>query len=86
MTHALKTWPDFFKQVQDGIKSFELRKNDRDYKLGDQLLLQEYDPKTDKYTGQEWKGEITYVFSDEKFGLKKGYVLLGIKENGIHSN
>lgn len=81
MTHALKTWPNFFKAVKDGSKRFELRKNDRDFKLGDSLLLQEYDPVLKKYSGQEWEGSVSYVFSDESFGLKKGYVLLGIKDN-----
>jgi len=80
MTHALKTWPEFFEQVVRGLKSFELRKNDRDYKLGDDILLQEYDQKVGKFTGNEWKGEITYVFDNESFGLKKGYILLGITE------
>lgn len=80
MTHALKTWPLFFKSVKDGTKQFELRKNDRQFKLGDTLLLQEYNPQEKKYTGEEWEGTIIYVFSDESFGLKKGYVLLGIKE------
>lgn len=83
MTHALKTWPEFFQKVKSGIKSFELRKNDRDFKLGDSLLLQEYNPETKKYTGEEWEGEITYVFSDEAFGLKKGYILLGIQPKYI---
>jgi hypothetical protein len=80
MTHALKTWPTFFKDVESGLKSFEIRKADRNFQLGDTLLLQEFDPEKKSYTGQEWQGHITYVFTDEAFGLKKGYVLLGIKE------
>mgnify|MGYP000122885120 FL=1 len=80
MTHALKTWPEFYEQVEKGLKSFELRKNDRNYKLGDDLILQEYNPEKKEYTGKEWKGTISYVFDNEAFGLKKGFILLGIKE------
>ncbi len=81
MTHALKTWPEFFKRVENGQKPFELRKNDRDYKEGDKVLLQEFDHNTGKYTGKELERRITYVlFNAEKFGLKKGYVILGLEE------
>lgn len=37
--HELKTWPDFFRDVADGRKKFEIRKDDRDYKVGDLLRL-----------------------------------------------
>lgn len=81
MTHALKTWPQYFEQVESGEKTFELRKNDRDYKVGDVILLQEYNPESNQYTGNEWTGIITYTLADAvKFGLMDGYVILGIKE------
>jgi hypothetical protein len=32
--------------VRDGNKNFELRKNDRDFRADDALILQEYDPET----------------------------------------
>lgn len=86
MTHALKTWPSFFKEIINGVKTFEIRKNDRDFKIGDRLLLQEYDPENKSYTGKDWDGEIVYVFSDEKFGVKKGYVVLGIAESRINNS
>lgn len=83
MTHALKTWPEIYKLVEDGLKSFQLRKADRPFKQGDDIVLQEWDNTKEEYTGKEWKGTISYVFSGEtfeKFGLKKGYVLLGIQQ------
>lgn len=43
--HRLKTWPEYFTQVWDGHKTFEIRIDDRGYKVGDVLLLQEYWPK-----------------------------------------
>ena len=45
MTHELKTWPEFFTETRAGRKKFELRRNDRDFQVGDQLLLKEWNPK-----------------------------------------
>jgi len=47
----LKTWPEYFDLLISGEKNFEVRKNDHDFKVGDKLILQEWDPKTEKYTG-----------------------------------
>lgn len=43
-SHKLKTWPDYFQAVWEGRKKFDLRRDDRDYQVGDMLLLREYDP------------------------------------------
>ena len=43
-THYLKCWPVYFGLVLSGAKQFELRKNDRNYQVGDVLILCEYDP------------------------------------------
>lgn len=43
-THELKTWPAPFQGVWEGLKSFELRKDDRGYALGDHLRLLEWTP------------------------------------------
>jgi len=44
MDHHLKTWPSEFTATLFGNKSFELRKNDRDFKVGDYLFLEEFEP------------------------------------------
>lgn len=76
MTHALKTWPDYFNDVWVGYKGFELRQNDRNFKLGDLVLLQEYDPEKKEYTRREVKGLISYLLVDvQAFGLKEGYAI-----------
>jgi len=79
MTHALKTWPEYFEAISSGFKTFEVRKDDRKFNSGDVVLLQEYDNKTEEYTGAEWTGEITYIMRDPAF-VKKGFVIFGIKE------
>lgn len=39
-THTLKTWPHYFDAVACGAKTFEGRKNDRDFQPGDTVILQ----------------------------------------------
>lgn len=81
MTHALKCWPEYFKSLDSGEKTFELRKDDRPFELGDKLILQEYNTATEKYSGKEAVFTISYILRDKpKFGLKPGYCILGLKE------
>lgn len=78
-THALKTVPKYFAAIETGEKTFEVRKADRSFKVGDRLLLQEYNPDDKIYTGKEWEGTITYLMDDPDF-VKKGFVVFGIQE------
>lgn len=80
MTHALKTWPEYFDAIVEGKKQFEVRKADRDFTVGETLLLQKFDPITQKYTNQEIKMEITYILKGGAFGIEDGYVVMGIKD------
>ena len=50
--HSLKTWPGFFAGLVDGTKTAEVRFNDRNYQVGDRLVLREYDPRTEEYSGR----------------------------------
>jgi hypothetical protein len=55
-----------FEATLAGIKTHELRRlTDRDYQVGDTLLLQEYDPSTKTYSGRELAVRITYMTSVE---------------------
>ena len=80
MTHALKTWPEYFQAVAERGKSFEVRKADRPFKVGESLLLQVWDNKKQEYTGDELTVSITYILDGGNFGIEKGYVVMGIKE------
>lgn len=78
--HDLKTWPEFFALVASGRKTFELRKNDRNFRVYDVLRLREWDPSTSEYTGRTCLVRITYIATSEKTGaLKEGYVCMGIQ-------
>lgn len=60
-THSLKCWPKYFEAVISGAKTFELRLDDRGFKVGDNILLREWDPDMQHYTGGEVDLRITYV-------------------------
>ena len=78
MRHELKIWPGFIDAVQSGNKTFEIRRADRAFTLGDTLVLREWSPNTEKYTGRQCEVLITYILGGGEFGLHKGYVVLGI--------
>ena len=75
-----KIWPKYFNLVRLGKKRFELRLADFKIKRGDILLLQEWDPKTKKYTGRKIEKKIDFVlkFKINDFGQKKE-----IEEKGL---
>lgn len=62
-THRLKCWPEFFEAILTGKKRFEARKNDRDFRVGDRLLLMEWDPRS-RYTDRSCIVEITGINHD----------------------
>jgi hypothetical protein len=77
MEHSLKILPQYFKEVIKTTKTFELRKNDRNYKVGDTLILKEFDG--ENYTGNVTYRTVTYILDGGSYGLEKGYVILAIK-------
>lgn len=76
-THDLKCWPKHFAAVRRGEKTFEIRRNDRDFAVGDQILLREYIPEDDVYTGQTETRLISFLLSEEAFGVVHGFVVIG---------
>jgi len=59
--HKLKTWPEYFNAILDGSKTFEYRINDREFKVDDILVLQEWEPHSAQYTGRNIEIVVTYV-------------------------
>lgn len=82
MIHELKIWPEYFAEVKSGNKTFEIRKSDRDYRVGDILRLREFYPKgvgsEGEYSGEECLRKISYIYSGP-IGVAQGYVILGLK-------
>lgn len=78
MIHELKIEPQYYEDIKIGLKTFEIRKNDREFKLGDILILNEYDSGAGTYTGQKILiVRVTYLLNDPEY-CKEGYVILGI--------
>lgn len=81
--HRLKTWPEFFRKVWDGKKTFELRKDDRDFRVGDRLILAEHDPRSpvpDSYSGRWIAARISDIVRDvPEFGLMPGFAILSLE-------
>lgn len=75
--HELKITPEHFAPVVEGFKSAELRINDRDYRIGDVLSLNEWDEKAKSYTGQHETVRIVHVANVDRH--LPGYVLLSVE-------
>lgn len=75
--HVLKIMPIYFQDVIEGRKKFEVRRNDRDFKVGDIVILKEFE--YGKYTGRTHTTRITYILDDAEY-CKDGYVIFGIGE------
>lgn len=79
MEHRLKTLQPFFDDVKNGSKTFELRRNDRNFKIGDTLILEEYDGTT--FTGETIRKSISYVLKDcKQYGLCDEFCIIGFIE------
>lgn len=83
--HELKILPGYYKAIMHKGKSFELRKDDRGFEVGDRLRLRKYDTLLNSsgepygYTGEVIVATITYILRDvPQYGLHEGYVILGL--------
>ena len=90
-THELKCWPEPFSAVIAGTKRHEVRRADRDFKVGDVLQLREWDPSAwgadapesnangaGKYTGRSAEVRVTYVSAAGTWGLPADLCVLSI--------
>lgn len=79
-----KVLPEYFQDILDGKKKYELRLNDFDIEAGDILVLEEYtsaDPATRKPTGRVLEKKVSYL---RKFKLQDlWWSEEDIKEKGI---
>lgn len=72
--HDIKIAPQFFDDVATGIKPFEIRFDDRNYRNGEQVLMREY--RDDEYTGREITATISYVTD---FAQHDNWVVFGLR-------
>jgi len=78
-THVLKCWRGPFSALVRGDKTFEFRKNDRDYEVGDHLHVREWDHEGEFYTGNTLDFTIPYLLKDG-FGVPEGFAILSLRK------
>jgi hypothetical protein len=92
--HELKTDPFMFQAVWDDEKRWEMRFNDRNYYVGDIIILEEtrYSSEQMKgpenyvleFTGRSIIAVVTWILHDSRdggpdYGLKEGWVVMSIR-------
>ena len=81
-----KVWPEYYERILSGEKTFEIRLNDFDCESGDILVLREWDPTDETYTGRSLEKEVTYVSSTKNLTFwseeeieKHGYKIIAFR-------
>ena len=84
--HDLKAWPEPFAAMLSGRKTYEIRRDDRSFMVGDELRLREWDPSpwsgtlssARGYTGRELRGLIVHKSHGGTWGLPSDLCVLGV--------
>lgn len=76
--HRLKLDPVIYEEVLAGQKTFEYRVNDRDYKSGDVLHLEEFDRSTQEYSGRSLTFDTGFILYGPDYGLPEGTCIISI--------
>lgn len=72
--HKLKIKSEYFSAVINKTKTAEIRYNDRNYQVGDILILNEIDS-LGNFTGNNCEVIVTHVLDDNQY-LQTGFVML----------
>lgn len=89
MIHELKTDSAVFQAVKGETKSFEIRKDDRRFDVGDELWLKETlhtgaemaRGAPLEYTGNVIAVTVTYILRGPIYGLADGWVIMSIERS-----
>ena len=80
--HELKCWPQWYEPQAKGDMHFDVRRNDREYAVGDIVHQREYAPPRSgfpaQYTGREMKRKITHILEGGVFGVERGFCILSL--------
>lgn len=79
VTHRIKTISTYFKSVACGSKTFEVRRNDRGYAVGDDLVLLDCD-EAGNLSGKELRVRVVYLLPGGEFGIHPDYCVMAIAE------
>lgn len=83
----LKSWPHFFQAIKAGDKKHDLRDaRDKQYHVGQELKLREYDPWKGEYTGEFLYATVSFITSEttpcalSSAVLAHGFVILSLDQ------
>ncbi len=84
MTHTLKTLPAYWDAVERGDKTFEVRRDDRGFKVGDIVFLLRWEDGRASFAqhplGFTLNRRIRYILTGGQFGIEPGYVVMQLEE------
>jgi len=76
----VKVWPEFFKAIDNGTKTFEYCVDDGDLQPNDLVVFAEYDINTKQYTGADIIAKITYLLrGSDCCDFPDGYCIFSFK-------
>lgn len=79
IVHVLKTEAPYYEAVATEEKTFEVRFNDRNFKVGDYLLLRDFDAASKTLLHRKLVRRVSYVLTHEQFhGVSPGFAVLGL--------
>jgi len=84
--HDLKCWPESFQPAWEGMKRAEFRRNDRDYRVNDVLILREFDFGSEEYSGRLIFATATHVLYGPEFEIPDGLCMISFHETYRQTN
>lgn len=79
LCHRVKVPPEFFAAIAADFKNFMVRPECEDYRVGDWLLLREWDEGTQSYTGRTRRRRVGFILR-AVHGVADGWVCLGFDQ------
>jgi hypothetical protein len=79
--HKLKTNSKFKPELLLGVKTFDIRLNDRNFQRNDDLLLEFIDDETKQPTGEILSVKVAYILQGGQFGIDDDCVVMAITLN-----
>jgi len=79
MIHRLKIEQHYLIHILEGIKTFEVRKNDRDYQIGDQIIFMPLE--SENYNAYDLETPLPYfiiTYVHHGYGMSNDFVVLSI--------
>jgi hypothetical protein len=81
--HELKCWPKPYSELVSGHKGYEIRRHDRNYQVGHMMLIREWDPDREQYTGQYSTWIVQHLTPGGEWGLPQDLCILGVQKSEI---